>query len=268
MKNFFKNLFGKKYPQRTDDTESGMRRVYAGPLSRKKRMQCVYAGPGMMPKDRVKEKNTDNMRAVYAGPPRSDKDKAMEGVYMGPPVDEDVFTDEEDTPMEDVYMGPEPDEEIFIDEEDTPMEDVYMGPEPDTDEPVEDDGSQHPGPSEEPVMKPVYAGPVNMNMGPQNEPSMMTAYAGPVQMNTDPNKSLMFMAYAGPANIAKPIGIMTTPAADKNESNEVNSDKETVSDPGSATQNPDHWKFCLRCGARLAPDAPFCSECGTKTDKA
>ena len=363
MKNFFKNLFGKKYPQRNDDPESGMRRVYAGPSSRKKRMQCVYAGPGMMPKDRVKEKDTDNMREVYAGPSRSDKDDSMECVYMGPPIDEDVisvednpvegvymgpavnapeFIEEEDVPVEEVYMGPEPDEDVFTDEEDTPMEDVYMGPEPDTDEPVEDDGSQYSGPSEEPVMKPVYAGPVNMNMGPQNEPSMMPAYAGPVSMNMDTkNQSLMLMAYAGPANIGKPIGIMITPASDGDERDEVtteaadleaheqpsmmmvywgpagpqnfnssglfdmsgklkksnppifcpecgstdidpndrtckkcgavldsiNADKETVNDSGSAGKNPDDCKFCPRCGAMLVPDAPFCSECGTKTDK-
>ena len=362
MKNFFKNLFGKKYPQRNNDQEPGMRRVYAGPLSRKKRMQCVYAGPGMMPKDRVKEKDKDNMREVYAGPPRSDKDETMECVYMGPPVDEDVIIEEinplegvymgpavnatgvieeEDVPMEDVYMGPEPEEDVFNDEEDTPMEDVYMGPEsPDTDEPVEDAGSQYSGPSEEPIMKPVYAGPFPMNMGPQNDPFMMSAYAGPVSMNTDTkNISPMIMAYAGPANIGTPIGIMTNSVTDGDERKEItteaadleaneqpsmmmvywgpagpqnsyfnglndmsekftkskppvfclncgstdidpngrickkcgavldsiNADMETVYDPGSAAKNPDDCKFCPTCGAMLAPGAPFCSECGTKT---
>ena len=183
MKNFFKNLFGKKYPQRNDDQESGMRRVYAGPSSRKKRMQCVYAGPGMMPRDREKDKDVDNMREVYAGPPMSDKEETMKCVYMGPPIDEDVIIEEDDI-LEGVYMGPPVNGPAFIEEEDDPMEEVYMGPEPDIDEPVESKMSEE---AEE-----LYGS------GESDE-------TGNSQLNqivdlTDSNPSFL-MAYAGPAHI-------------------------------------------------------------------
>ena len=84
MKNFFKNLFGKKYPQRTDDSPAHMKVVYAGPKQMKKNMQGVYAGPEMM-------NNNTEIREVYAGPPRpetpspeTDTEQFM-AVYAGPP---------------------------------------------------------------------------------------------------------------------------------------------------------------------------------------
>lgn len=81
MKNFFKNLFKKTYPERVDEDMTKTRIVYAGPpkgLNRRKRMQCVYAGPGMM------------------GQLRNRRDTEMEDVYAGPPMPEDI--DEPDIP--------------------------------------------------------------------------------------------------------------------------------------------------------------------------
>ena len=72
MKNFFKNLFGKKYPDR---------------VGRNNRISGVYAGPDEM----NNMKKTGRMiERVYAGPPRPSSRR------------------EEETPIEDVYMGPEP----------------------------------------------------------------------------------------------------------------------------------------------------------------
>ena len=92
MKNFFKNLFKKKYPERTKEKGLFMKRVYAGPEQMRKRnsTKCVYAGPEMMDRNRV-----DSIKIVYAGPPtglRKNRRSSAE--------------------LEDVYMGPEPPEPI------------------------------------------------------------------------------------------------------------------------------------------------------------
>ncbi|MBR4344680.1 MAG: hypothetical protein IKP88_18590 [Lachnospiraceae bacterium] len=74
MKNFFKNLFNKTYPERVNEDISKTRIVYAGPpnrLNRRKRMQCVYAGPEMM--EKMRQRRDSEMEDVYAGPPMPDE---------------------------------------------------------------------------------------------------------------------------------------------------------------------------------------------------
>ena len=70
MKNFFKNLFKKTYPERVNEDPAKTKIVYAGPSKgrgRKSRMMCVYAGPGMM--GRMRQRGDSEMEDVYAGPP-------------------------------------------------------------------------------------------------------------------------------------------------------------------------------------------------------
>ena len=83
MKNFFKKLFGEKYPGRAEKNN---------------RMKCVYAGPEQM------ARRFGRMEKVYAGPPiwERDDDNAMEDVYAGP---EQMEPDPET--MMAVYAGPE-----------------------------------------------------------------------------------------------------------------------------------------------------------------
>ena len=73
MKNFFKNLFKKTYPERVNEDPAKTKIVYAGPpkgRGRKSRMMCVYAGPGMM--GRMRQRGDSEMEDVYAGPPMPD----------------------------------------------------------------------------------------------------------------------------------------------------------------------------------------------------
>ena len=69
MKNFFKNLFKKKYPERVEEKRVRTGRVYAGPeqMRARKSMKCVYAGPP----DTVRRVMDSEMEDVYAGPPDS-----------------------------------------------------------------------------------------------------------------------------------------------------------------------------------------------------
>ena len=85
MKNFFKNLFKKTYPERVNEDPAKTKIVYAGPpkgLRRKERMVCVYAGPGMM--GQMKRRRDSEMEDVYAGPP------------MPEDIDEPEITETED----------------------------------------------------------------------------------------------------------------------------------------------------------------------------
>ena len=83
MKNFFKKLIGKIYPQGVIGKNNNISDVYAGPddmdnwKKKRKITGKVYAGPGMMKKD--------EMKCVYAGPEYFNKKKNLaEGVYAGP----------------------------------------------------------------------------------------------------------------------------------------------------------------------------------------
>ena len=98
MKNFFKNIFGKKYPARTDSEDTDNNGVpldesKAPESRRKKPMGRVYAGPDMI------NKNRDAMKCVYAGPEMMQKREpvpsVMEEVYMGP-----VGEDPDDEPTD------------------------------------------------------------------------------------------------------------------------------------------------------------------------
>ncbi|MCR5767378.1 MAG: hypothetical protein K6G45_02670 [Lachnospiraceae bacterium] len=251
MKNFFKNVFQKIYPFRTSSS-SQTKEVYAGPETMNdKRMKCVYAGPDMM-----RKRKPGLMEKVYAGPPiRNDEATLTEGVYRGP--------------------------ENNTGEDDTPMEDVYMGPEPDEDEPcIEDTQEQDAERITKPVMMPVYAGPVQMNMGPQAEPVMVSAYAGPPdeishlgKINVSQNEPNMMMVYWGPAGPQNSgiNGFTGLEEALKNSNTRLmicpccgntdidpsdrafkkcgavldlmNADKGTVNDPGTEEKEPEGYKF-------------------------
>ena len=116
MKNFFKNLFKKTYPERVNEDQAKTKIVYAGPpkgLSRKKRMMCVYAGPGMM--GRMRQRADSEMEDVYAGPPTPDEIDEPDDVYDEPDNLSDDHQNSQDGPdpvrdlpeMRAVYAGPE-----------------------------------------------------------------------------------------------------------------------------------------------------------------
>ena len=98
MKNFFKNLFNKnksKYPERVNEDPAKMKIVYAGPpkgWQRRERMQCVYAGPGMM--GQLNRRRDSEMEDVYAGPPMPDDIDEPE--IMEPEDTEPEITEEPD----------------------------------------------------------------------------------------------------------------------------------------------------------------------------
>ena len=206
MKNFFKNLIGKIYPQGVTGKNNNISDVYAGPddmddwKKKKKITGKVYAGPGMMKKD--------EMRCVYAGPEYFNKKKnPTEGVYAGPEMTER----ERDKIVECVYAGPP--EDIYDREpEPSEMEDVYMGPP--EDDPVDEESADEKPADEQPVDqvpadKEPAEGEKSNNTEDNIDPavrgfdpsSLGAVYAGPEQMQ-DPNKFLM--AYAGPS-IGTPV---------------------------------------------------------------
>ena len=299
MKNFFKNLFGKKYPQRNDDPESGMRRVYAGPSSGKKSMKCVYAGP-----------------------PKAENDKTMECVYMGPPIDEKDIIIEEQDPIEGVYMGPSVNKSAFIEEE-NPIEEVYMGPEPDIDEPFDsevlngldesfepDEPEQSNGQDESGGQDKVqqndnfddavdqrgsflmaYAGPANMpsmaeqmknliNDPNQFQPQNMMVYYGPMGPRND---NLLFMNQAmeesgniivckacGKENQIAFTGFMTPLkcgycGANLPETTAMAQLNGTSGSSSAPETEPDEYKFCPVCGKQLPANIKYCCDCGTDT---
>ena len=128
MKNFFKKLFGKKYPERND-----------GPSTRHGR---VYAGPGYF---------RSRTEGVYAGPPRRD-DEEFTCVYMGPP--EDLDPPVEDVVLEEVYNGPGMMGELgWGSEIDEPVEEPNEEPEP-GEEPAEADVKPDAEPAGEPDAAP------------------------------------------------------------------------------------------------------------------
>ena len=97
MKNFFKNIFKKKYPERVEEKRGRTGHVYAGPeqMRNRKSMQCVYAGPP----DSSRTVGKSEIREVYAGPPktlRTIRDSEMEDVYAGPPDDPEPTEEETD----------------------------------------------------------------------------------------------------------------------------------------------------------------------------
>ena len=129
MKNFFKKLFGKKYPERND-----------GPSTRHGR---VYAGPGYF---------RSRTEGVYAGPPRRDDDEEFTCVYMGPP--EDLDPPVEDVVLEEVYNGPGMMGELgWGSEIDEPVEEPNEEPEP-GEEPSETDVKPDAEPAGEPAAAP------------------------------------------------------------------------------------------------------------------
>ena len=156
MKNFFKKLFGDKYPERA---------------RKKNRIECVYAGPEQM------ARRFNRMEKVYAGPPTRDKDdnNAMEDVYAGP--DPEVGPEDPDTVPEKTI--PESKraklEELMKDRRQ--FETVYAGP---STLPPSEMMAVYAGPMQMQQSNPigfVYAGPAQM----QQQSPMMLVYAGPGQ---------------------------------------------------------------------------------------
>ncbi|MBR6898500.1 MAG: zinc ribbon domain-containing protein [Lachnospiraceae bacterium] len=127
MLNFFKKLFGRKYPEGAGDDDIELEgkdypkeykkkkkitgRVYAGPPISRKNMECVYAGPDMM--DRVRRNSATE--GAYAGPPRPEAPIAV-------PTPEEVKESVEEPEMECVYAGPPEDYEPEVIEEEVPEE--------------------------------------------------------------------------------------------------------------------------------------------------
>ena len=113
MKNFFKNLFKKKYPERTKEKGLHMKRVYAGPeqMGRRNSTEGVYAGPEQMRK-------RNSTKCVYAGPEMMDRNRfdSIKIVYAGPPTGLRKNR-RSSAELEDVYMGPEPPEPVDPEQE-------------------------------------------------------------------------------------------------------------------------------------------------------
>ena len=165
MKNFFKKLFGDKYPERA---------------AKKNRIEAVYAGPEQM------KRKFGRMEKVYAGPPAHDRDRdnAMEDVYAGP--DPDIDPDE--TPAGPDGECEESDSGAAKDLKRDQLKGlgrrqfsaVYAAP-----------------PNIPPAqMMMAYAGPAQM----RPETQMMAVYAGPAQMQNNP----MMLVYAGPGGFVRP----------------------------------------------------------------
>lgn len=127
MLNFFKKMFGRKYPEGAGDDDIELEgkdypkeykkkkkitgRVYAGPPISRKNMECVYAGPDMMDRGR----RNSATEGAYAGPPRPE-------VPIAVPTPEEVKESVEEPEMECVYAGPPEDYEADPIEEEVPEE--------------------------------------------------------------------------------------------------------------------------------------------------
>lgn len=99
--------FGGEYPGRASEDSgnqgNSMKRVYAGPPMRKKKleeMRCVYAGPPIQPQRPTKDEIP--MAPLYGGPVYNgriqNRNNPMNGVYAGPNVPP--------VPMTLAYAGP------------------------------------------------------------------------------------------------------------------------------------------------------------------
>ena len=103
MKNFFKKLFGKKYPDRANGPSTRHGRVYAGPGYFRNRAEGVYAGPRM--------RDDESMLCVYAGPPEDldpeVEDVVLEEVYNGPGMMDEIGWGGEPDPIEEPDVEPD-----------------------------------------------------------------------------------------------------------------------------------------------------------------
>ncbi|MCR5683985.1 MAG: hypothetical protein K6G81_00995 [Lachnospiraceae bacterium] len=275
MKNFFKNLFGEKYPGRVNrdpkkpnaDPKS-MEGVYAGPeeiRNKRKPMGKVYAGPGYFENERK------SMKCVYAGPEmmkkRTSRPSEMEDVYMGPPEEPEEYDEPE--------VCDEPDDDA-----------PEACGEPDGDAPeagkVSDgsdtnDGGTEPGSDPDPTARfnMVYAGSeyekdkstgfmgmtkeealeAFIKQNPDRDPRIIAAvYAGPVQMN---NQNIMLMAYAGP-NMMNNGGMSLM----QQFAQQVPQAPEPSAAGNGADSDLKEFKFCPCCGTKCFATAVFCQECG------
>ena len=229
MKNFFKKLFGDKYPERA---------------RKKNRIECVYAGPEEM------ARRFNRMEKVYAGPPVRDReeDNVMEDVYAGPDPDVDPDDEPQSSPSDKT----------------NPFEGVYRGPEPDTvpeDAPDSEEEIRRAKLRE--YMKnrrqfeTVYAGPSTM---PPSE--MMAVYAGPAQMQ----QNSMMMAYAGPAQMQQipPIGFVY--AGPGHFPSQVPANNAQPGDGysmrGKTPEQIVREGRCHICGEPVNDTQKFCTNCG------
>jgi len=281
MKNFFRKLLGRKYPDRNGDSSRKMGRVYAGPDSKRfpSSAEGVYAGPPHMNNANEPQKNNpvaddEPMECVYAGPPVEEEEeiRQIRLVYAGPPASLDPVVD--DVEIEEVYNGPgmmdEIGWEIGGEPEEDPVEDPEEDVDPDTvtDIVAEEPSADPVGPSETDDARDVnsmlmaYAGPAMWNPN-LLDPLMVAAYAGPNMMNNqmfqmqDPGMPMAMMAYFGPGGPSGPVpaGMMS-----------VMPNVEETPDPSKDLIREEH-KVCPVCGKILHPNTKFCPDCGMDMTK-
>ena len=281
MKNFFKKLFGKKYPDRANGPSTRHGRVYAGPGYFRNRAEGVYAGPRM--------RDDESMLCVYAGPPEDldpeVEDVVLEEVYNGPGMMDEIGWGGEPDPIEEPDVEPdaepvsepdaEPETEPVAETDDTTAEndtgtqtedpaagteqapeDDPAAPEPideEDDSAAEENADSSANPNWfDPKMVAAYAGP------PVQNAPIGLVYAGPNNMpnpamQPNPNLLMTMMAYFGPGGPNGPAvipGMMSAMAMQQ------------PVDPSVDLVRQEH-KFCPNCGAVVPPTQKFCNECGT-----
>lgn len=296
MKNFFKKLFGKKYPERNDGPSTRHGRVYAGPGYFRSRTEGVYAGPPRRDDD-------EEFTCVYMGPPEDldppVEDVVLEEVYNGPGMmDEIGWGSEIDEPVNEPNEEPEPGEEPsetdvkpdateviddddpeapeFIDEGETSAEESAEEPEEiDAEEPTfdneredEDDFRDKPDydPYNDPRTMAAYMGPSippqqmsPVSMIPDN---MKLVYAGPVinnnqkPVNGNPYLAQTMMAYFGPGGPNGPA----VPGVNMM-MGMMNATQEPTPDPSVEIASGPH-KVCSMCGKMVHANSKFCPDCG------
>lgn len=272
MKNFFKKLFGKKYPDRANGPSTRHGRVYAGPGYFRNRAEGVYAGPRM--------RDDESMLCVYAGPPEDldpeVEDVVLEEVYNGPGMMDEIGWGGEPDPIEEPDAEPdvepvsepdaEPETEPVAETDDTTaendtgtQEDDPAAPEP-IDEEDDSAAEENADPSAnpnwfDPKMVAAYAGPPVQNV------PIGLVYAGPNNMpnpamQPNPNLLMTMMAYFGPGGPNGPAGMPGMMSAMM-----MQQPAQPV-DPSVDLVRQEH-KFCPNCGAVVPPTQKFCNECGT-----
>lgn len=284
MKNFFKKLFGRKYPDRANGPSTRHGRVYAGPGYFRNRAEGVYAGPRM--------RDDESMLCVYAGPPEDldpeVEDVVLEEVYNGPGMMDEIGWGGEPDPIEEPDVEPdaepvsepdaEPETEPVAETDDTTAEndtgtqtedpaagteqapeDDPAAPEPideEDDSAAEENADSSANPSWfDPKMVAAYAGPPVQNV------PIGLVYAGPNNMpnpamQPNPNLLMTMMAYFGPGGPNGPAvmpGMMSAMM--------MQQPAQPV-DPSVDLVRQEH-KFCPNCGAVVPPTQKFCNECGT-----
>lgn len=300
MKNFFKKLFGKKYPDRANGPSTRHGRVYAGPGFFRNRAEGVYAGPRM--------RDDESMLCVYAGPPEDldpdVEDVVLEEVYNGPGMMDEIGWGGEPDPIEEPDADPdtepveEPDSTSSENEAEKPAEDAaqatkqvpeddplapeFIEDDPAAPELIDEDASGEESAEEPDAEEPTYDNERydeddfrDMPAPNPLEPLIVAAYAGPPVQNVP-----IGLVYAGPNNMPNPAmqpnpnllmtmmayfgpGGPNGPAGMPGMMSAMMMQQPAQPvDPSVDLVRQEH-KFCPNCGAVVPPTQKFCNECGT-----